>query len=78
MDAEGNAELTFQWTNDTLDTTTYAVSKSGAEVTNQLSDSDMNLYEGAGDNSVTYLSRNDWEEHSQQNLGICINRYYDR
>ena len=33
MDAEGNAELTFQWTNDTLDTTTYAVSKSGAEVT---------------------------------------------
>ena len=21
----------------------------------------MNLYEGAGDNSVTYLSRNDWE-----------------
>lgn len=61
MDAEGNAELTFQWTNDTLDTTTYAVSKSGAEVTNQLSDSDMNLYEGAGDNSVTYLSRNDWE-----------------
>ena len=61
MDAEGNAELTFQWTSDTLDTTTYAVSKSGAEVTNQLSDSDMNLYEGAGDNSVTYLSRNDWE-----------------
>ena len=61
MDAEGNAALTFLWTNDTLDTTTYAVSKSGAEVNNQLSGSDMNLYEGKGDNKITYLSRSDWE-----------------
>ena len=30
------------------------------EITNQLDDSDMNLYEGKGNNKVTYMSRNDW------------------
>ena len=43
-----------------MDTTTYAVSANGTEITNQLSDSDLNLYEGTEQN-VTYLSRSDWE-----------------
>lgn len=60
MDGQGNAALVGSWNNPTLDTTTYAVSANGTEITNQLSDSDLNLYEGTEQN-VTYLSRSDWE-----------------
>ena len=60
MDGQGNAALVGSWDNPTLDTTTYAVSANGTEITNQLSDSDLNLYEGTEQN-VTYLSRSDWE-----------------
>lgn len=60
MDAEGNAALTYRWNNPTLDTTTYATSKNGTKIENQLSDADINLYEGS-DDEITYLSRSDWE-----------------
>ncbi len=60
MDAAGNASLVGSVTQDKLDTTTYAVSANGTKITNQLSNADLNLYEG-GDQEVTYLSRNDWE-----------------
>lgn len=60
MDAEGNADMTYKWSNPSLDTTSYAVSKTGVPVVNQLSDSDLNLYEGS-DEQVTYVSRNDWQ-----------------
>lgn len=60
MDAEGNADMTYKWSNPSLDTTSYAVSKAGVPVVNQLSDSDLNLYEGS-DEQVTYVSRNDWQ-----------------
>lgn len=60
MDGAGNAALVGSWNNPTLDTTTYSVSANGTEITNQLSDSDLNLYEGS-DQKVTYLSRSDWE-----------------
>lgn len=56
---DGNAELTYAF-EQAFDNKTYSVSKAGAEVKNQLSDSDINTYYGKGDNSVTYLSRNDW------------------
>ena len=61
MDAEGNAAMTFKWVNDTLDTTTYSVSAyTGEAITNRFDNADMNLYSGAGDNHVTYVSRADW------------------
>lgn len=60
MDGAGNAALVGSWNNPTLDTTTYSVSANGTGITNQLSDSDLNLYEGS-DQKVTYLSRSDWE-----------------
>lgn len=60
MDADGKAELVYVWTQDTFDADTYAVSANGTEIKNQLSDADWNLYEGAGDNKIAYLSRNDW------------------
>ncbi len=62
MDADGNAELTYMWTQDTFDATTYATSATGVEITNQLSDSDINLSEELGGQTVTYLTRNNWTE----------------
>lgn len=59
MDVDGNAELVCQWNNPSFDATTYATSKNGTEITNQLSNADLNLYEG-NDVSVTYVTRNDW------------------
>ena len=60
MDAEGNAALTFLYTQDALDTLTYATSANGTKITNQLSLADPNLYEGTKGQNVTWLSRNDW------------------
>lgn len=63
MDEDGDASMAALVGEDiTLDTETYAVSaETGNEITNQLDFADMNKYEGAGDNSVTYVSRSDWE-----------------
>ena len=60
MDADGNAALTYKWNNPQFDSTTYATSLNGTAITNQLSESDINLYSGNGGQSVTYLTRNDW------------------
>ena len=61
MDAEGDASMTYKWNNAKLDTTTYAVSAyTGEAITNLFDNADMNRYSGAGDNSVTYVSRSDW------------------
>lgn len=70
MTENGNEELTFVYTVSKFDETTYAVSskamESGiqegkTEITNQFDDTDLNLYAGKGDNSVTYITRNNWE-----------------
>ncbi len=58
MDVDGNAELVATWNNPKLDTTTYAVSDNGTEITNQLNDSDPNMNEFMDD--IVYLTRNDW------------------
>ena len=60
MDAAGDAGWVVAWNNPTIDTTTYAVSLNGTKITNQLSSADINLYPGVNE-SITYLSRNDWE-----------------
>ena len=59
MTADGNADLTYTWTEEALDTTTYATSENGTAITNQLSCADPNLYEGI-EETVTWLSRSDW------------------
>ena len=48
MDANGDASLVYNWTNDSFDATTYATSLNGTPIVNRLSDSDLNLYEGNG------------------------------
>lgn len=60
MDADGNAALAHKWTQDAFDAETYSKSLNGTEITNQLSDADLNLYEG-NDDTITYLSRSDWQ-----------------
>lgn len=61
MDAEGMADLVYEWKNDTLDTETYSVSsQTGEKITNQFDNADINRYEGSGENEVTYVSRKDW------------------
>ena len=60
MDADGNAALAHKWTQDAFDAETYSKSLNGTEITNQLSDADLNLYEG-NDDKITYLSRSDWQ-----------------
>lgn len=58
MTGAGNTDMTWLYTNDALDTTTYSVSSAtGAEITNQFADADLNYY-GI---DMTYLSRSDWQ-----------------
>lgn len=60
MDGAGDTSLVKVWNNPSLDTTTYATSDAGTEITNKLDASDPNLNPEVGQ-TVTYLSRNDWE-----------------
>lgn len=59
MTDDGDASLTYTWNEAALDTTTYSTSANGTPIVNQLSDADINLYEG-NDAQVAYLSRADW------------------
>ena len=62
MSGTGDAALTAAWTVDKLDTTTYAVSAyTGNAITNLFEDADLNKYAGAEGQTVTYLTRNDWQ-----------------
>ncbi len=57
MTADGNAEMTFLYNNDKLDTETYSVSAAtGNEITNQLESADLSQY----GYEITYLSRSNW------------------
>ena len=61
MTAEGDASLTYAM-DLAFDSTTYAASYgTGNTVTSLFADTDINRYEGRGDNSVVYYSRSDWE-----------------
>jgi len=61
MTGTGDANLVVKWNNPTFDKTTYAVSSvTGKPITNLFDNADLNKYEGAEDQTVTYLTRNDW------------------
>ena len=57
MDAEGEGEV-VTWTLDAFDNTTFAT-ENGTAVTNVADDADLNYW--TGEDTVTYLSRADWE-----------------
>ncbi len=61
MTAEGDAKLTEKITVSKDDYEIYSTESNGFAVKEQLSMVDINRYENKGDNSVTYLTRKDWE-----------------
>lgn len=61
MTSEGNASMTYTM-DYTFDAQTYAQAYgTGNDVTSLFASADINRYEGKGDNSVTYVSRSNWE-----------------
>lgn len=56
MDAEGYIKAAYRFSWDKA-TDTFATTKAGVSVTNQLDDADYNYYKSG---TVTYLSRSDW------------------
>ena len=72
MDADGNAALTYRYTQETFDDKTFAVAENGTPITNQLSLADPNLYEGTKGQNVTWLSRSDWEGTYPSNEQIVL------
>ena len=59
MTEDGDASLVWKWTNEALDTTTYAASANGTAITNLFDESDPNKSSDAP-GSVTWMSRSDW------------------
>ena len=61
MTSAGNGELVSVFERD-FDDETYSTSKvTGNDIVNRFDDVDLNRYSGAGGNSVTYITRSDWE-----------------
>ena len=57
MTADGSKDNVITWTLDKFDSTTFAQSKNGTNVENQLADMDLNYWMPG---TVTYLTRSDW------------------
>lgn len=62
MTADGNASLSYSWSWDgDVDSTTFATSKNGTEITNAVSDGDYSMdINSFIPDTVTYLSRSEW------------------
>jgi beta-glucosidase len=62
MTDDGDASLTSKWTNDTLDTTVFSTSVTGATITNLFDQADPLKSENAPDGAenIKWLSRSDW------------------
>lgn len=58
QDVEGNKDNVQTWELGDLDSSSFAVTLNGTPVENQLQDADLNNWM---EDTVTYLSRNDWE-----------------
>ena len=62
MTGSGNKDLVKKFTKE-FDDIKYSISKvTKSEITNQFDDVDLNLYKNRGDNKVTYISRNNWND----------------
>ena len=61
MERAGDEALVKTWKQASFDDKTFAVSKvTGAEITNQFDNADLNHYDN-GSQAIVYVSRNDWE-----------------
>ena len=59
MTAAGDGKNTVIWTLDEFDSTTFAVTKAGTNVENQLADMDINYWIPG---TATYLTRSNWKD----------------
>ena len=59
MDEQGDPEMVYAWEEEEFDSATYSISDTGAVITNQLDNADLNMYVGSP-GQITYLSRKDW------------------
>ncbi len=75
MDEDGNPDYVVKISQDEMDLTTCSVSQeTGYPITNQFDDADLNKYEGTKDDqSITYLSRNDWTGTYPSLVSLYIN-----
>ncbi len=76
MDQDEDASLVSKALAYEFDDTTYATSAAtGAAITNQFDYADFNLYDNRGEDSVTYMSRSNWEETTPRNWddGVVLN-----
>ncbi|MBO5328146.1 MAG: glycoside hydrolase family 3 protein [Clostridia bacterium] len=76
----GDAALAWKWNNPTLDTNTFSVSNEGEAnyaITNQFDDADLNKLtaEQTDNQTVQYLSRNNWTNTWPQKLEIKLSQY---
>ena len=70
---EGDAALSAVWNNAAFDSSTYAVSSAtGNAITNRFDNADLNKYAGADGQTVTYLSRSDWQGTWPQTQSLHI------
>ncbi|MBQ7485906.1 MAG: glycoside hydrolase family 3 protein [Clostridia bacterium] len=60
MIGTGNADLAVVYKQSKQDTTSYAVSRTGFAITNQLDHGDLNKVDADPSNDVVYLTRSDW------------------
>ncbi len=80
MTSAGNSAFTYKYTQKVRDEHEFALSAeedeygNKKEIVNQLDFADVNRYDGAGDNSVTYVTRSDWEgSFPKSNVVLTIN-----
>lgn len=59
MDAPGKGELVYTWNNPAFDAESCSTTMNGTKITNQLSDSDINMTQDVNE-KIQYLSRSDW------------------
>ncbi len=60
MVGEGRADLAVVYKQNKQDNTTYATSRTGFAITNQLDHGDLNKVDSDSSNDVVYLTRSDW------------------
>ena len=60
MVGEGRADLAVVYKQAKQDTTTYATSRTGFAITNQLDHGDLNKFDADASNDIKYLTRADW------------------
>lgn len=75
MDYNGNADFVYKIEVEKDDFQTYSVSEdTGAEIVNRFDSVDLNRYENKGGNSVTYLSRSDWNgTYPSSTVSVTLN-----